>query len=202
LQAADILLYRAEQVPVGKDQEQHLELSRLLARRFNTQFGVRFFPEPAALFTEVPKVMSLADPSKKMSKSLGPRHYVGLFEDEQSVRNKVRAAVTDSGTQAGDEMSPGVANLFGILDACGKCEAASSLRGEYEAGKRQYRELKDAVADALVELTSGLRARREALLRDSEAVMPKVKEMSDRARQAAVVTIKEVREIVGLPARG
>ena len=92
LQAADILVYRAGFVPVGKDQDQHLELSRTIALRFNRQFGEDFFPEPQALSTETPKLMSPADPLKKMSKSLGPKHYIGLFEDEKSVRNKIKRA--------------------------------------------------------------------------------------------------------------
>ena len=202
LQAADILIYRAQYVPVGKDQEQHLELSRELARRFNNQFGVELFPEPAPLFTETPKVMSLVDPTKKMSKSAGERHYIGLFEDEQSIRAKVKTAVTDSGgLPQGSEMSPGVANLFEILKACGKTEEAAALLQNYHDGKLQYRELKEVVANALVELTSGLRARREEISKDFASVNARVKEMSDKARSMAAETVKEVRSIIGLPER-
>ena len=201
LQAADILVYRAHFVPVGKDQEQHLELSRELARRFNNQFGTDFFPEPAPLFTETPKVMSLADPTKKMSKSSGERHYIGLFEDEQGVRNKIKSAVTDSGETPEGQMSPGVSNLFELLKACGKTEQASELLKEYEAGKLQYRVLKEVVADAIVELTSGLRARREQIAADAGGVNAKVLEMSEKARGLAGDTLKEVRRMVGLPPR-
>lgn len=202
LQAADILAYRAAYVPVGKDQEQHLELSRELARRFNSQFGVDFFPEPAVLSTETPKIMSLLDPTKKMSKSAGERHYIRLFEDEQSVRAKIKSAVTDSGDlPPGAEMSPGVVNLFEILKACGKTEEAEALLKEYNTGKRQYRELKEVVANALVELTSGLRARREEILKDVATVKVKINEMSEKARAIAGANLKEVRSIVGLPER-
>lgn len=201
LQAADILVYRAQYVPVGKDQEQHLELSRELARRFNNQFGVDFFPEPAPLFTETPKVMSLADPTRKMSKSAGERHHIGLFEDEQGVRNKVKSAVTDSGETLEGQMSPGVANLFELLKACGKTEPAAQLLKEYSAGKLQYRVLKEVVADALVELTSRMRRRREEIAADPASVNAKVQEMSDKARGIAANTMKEVREIIGLPPR-
>ncbi len=201
LQAADILVYRAQFVPVGKDQEQHLELSRELARRFNNQFGVDFFPEPAPLFTETPKVMSLADPTKKMSKSSGERHYIGLFEDEQSIRNKIKSAVTDSGETPEGQMSPGVANLFELLKACGKTEQTNELLKEYEAGKLQYRVLKEAVADAIVELTSNLKKRREEIAADAGAVNTKVREMSDKARGMAGDTMKEVRRMIGLPLR-
>ncbi len=199
LQAADILVYRAQFVPVGKDQEQHLELSRELARRFNNQFGVDFFPEPAPLFTETPKVMSLADPTRKMSKSFGEKHYIGLFEDEQSIRNKIKSAVTDSGETPEGQMSPGVANLFELLKASGKAEEASGLLKDYQAGKLQYRVLKETVGEAIVELTSKLRTRRQEIAADSEGVTTHVRQMSDKARTIARETMKEVRQIIGLP---
>ncbi len=200
LQAADILVYRAQFVPVGKDQEQHLELSRELARRFNNQFG-DFFPEPAPLFTETPKVMSLVDPTRKMSKSFGERHYIGLFEDEQSIRGKIKSAVTDSGETPEGQMSPGVANLFEVLKASGKADEASALLNDYQAGKLQYRVLKETVADAIVELTSKLKTRRLEIAADSETVNAQVREMSDKARAIAGETMKEVRRTIGLPPR-
>jgi tryptophanyl-tRNA synthetase len=201
LQAADILVYRAQHVPVGKDQEQHLELSRELARRFNNQFGVDFFPEPAPLFTQTPKLMSLVDPTKKMSKSSGERHYIGLFEDEQVTRSKIKTAVTDSGGVPQGEMSPGVANLFEILSACGKSGEADALLQEHNAGTLKYSKLKEVVADALVELTSELRAKRAEIAEDITAVNAKVTEMSEKARGIADGTLKEVRKLVGLPPR-
>jgi len=199
LQAADILIYRADYVPVGKDQEQHLELSRDLARRFNSQFG-RFFPEPQVLSTETPKISSPADPEKKMSKSLGSKHYIGLFEDEDSLRAKIRAAVTDSGTlPPGMEMSPGVTNLFEILRACGKDDEAASLMKDYEAGNRQYSRLKEAVADSLVQLTGHFKARRAEIAADSESVKQRVSDASAQARELARETLIHVRKLVGLP---
>jgi tryptophanyl-tRNA synthetase len=202
LQAADILIYRAMYVPVGKDQEQHLELSRDLARRFNSQFGTKFFPEPRPLFTEIPKLMSLVDPTKKMSKSAGERHYIGLFEEEKSIRAKVKSAVTDSGElPPGVEMSPGVTNLFEILKACGNVVEAAAIQKEYDAGKRQYSELKEVTANALVALTSQLRARRQEIAADTVGVKAKVKEMSNKARDIARETLTEVRSITGLPER-
>jgi tryptophanyl-tRNA synthetase len=202
LQAADILIYRAMYVPVGKDQEQHLELSRDLARRFNSQFGAQFFPEPRPLFTETPKLMSLVDPTKKMSKSAGERHYIGLFEDERSIRAKIKSAVTDSGElPPGAEMSAGVTNLFEILKACGNMEDAAAMQKDYDTGKRQYSELKEVTANALVELTSQLRARRQEISADAAGVKAKVKEMSNKARHIARETLTEVRGLIGLPER-
>ncbi len=197
LQAADILLYRAGFVPVGKDQEQHLELSRDIARRFNTQFG-EYFPEPAVLSTETPKLLSLADPTKKMSKSLGPKHYVGLFEDEKSVRSKVRSAVTDTG-EVGTEMGAGALNLIGLLRACGKLDTAQAFEREYAAGARRYAPLKEAVAEAIVELTGAMRQRREAIAADREQVKRLMREGAEKARIIARATMKDVRRMTGLP---
>jgi tryptophanyl-tRNA synthetase len=159
LQAADILIYKANFVPVGKDQEQHLELSRNIAVRFNNQFG-ECFPEPAPLYTEVPKLMSLADPSKKMSKSLGDKHYISVFESEESIRKKVRSAVTDTGGQPGEGMSPGVANLFTIIRACGNIQAWEELNRQYTGGNLKYSDLKGIAADSLVEALRPLREKR------------------------------------------
>ena len=86
LQAADILIYRADYVPVGKDQEQHLELSRNIAQRFNNQVGKEYFVLPESLYTETPSVKSTADPSKKMSKSAGEKHYINVFAEDAVLR--------------------------------------------------------------------------------------------------------------------
>ncbi len=221
LQAADILIYRANYVPVGQDQKQHLELSRNIAERFNQQFG-EYFPLPDVLFTEVPKVMSLADPTKKMSKSLGPKHYVGLFEEEISLRKKVASAVTDSGSTdaaspSGEaaitgwyhnepfsvskeiSMSQGVENLFSLLKACGKTEEMKPMLQLFAEGNLKYKPLKDAVSDALVELTSSLREKKKALEENRGEVDRIIYESSEKARAIARKTIDEVRELMGLP---
>ena len=188
-------------MPVGEDQDQHVELARAIARRFNYRLGTPCFPEPRSLHSPTPRILSLADPTRKMSKSLGPRHYVGLFEEPASIREKVRAAVTDSGIlPPGVAMSPGVANLFTILAACGAGEAHAALTAAYAAGNRQYADLKEAVADALIALTTPLRARRAALLADPAAVERQVRALSDRAQDEARATLREVRALLGLPA--
>jgi tryptophanyl-tRNA synthetase len=196
LQAADILVYKAEFVPVGKDQEQHLELSRNIAERFNFQYGEYFVP-PQPLFTDLPKLLSLADPTKKMSKSLGPKHFIALFEEEDVVRKKVMSAVTDSG-QAAEGMSPGVANLIEILKACGKLEAMAHFTEQYNLGGLRYKDLKESVADALVELISGFREKRKEILSNKDQVKRLENEMAEKARAIAFQVMREVRERTGM----
>jgi tryptophanyl-tRNA synthetase len=198
LQAADILIYKANYVPVGRDQVQHLELSRNIAVRFNNQFG-QYFPEPQPLLTDTPKLVSLADPSKKMSKSLGDKHYIGLFEDEASIRKKVRTAVTDTGQQQGDEMSPGVENLFNLIKACGRINEFNTLMKQYNTGILKYRDLKEVTADALVELTSAFRKKRNEFLKDRDQNEKLIKILSAKAREFAGQTIKDVKRLTGLP---
>ncbi|UFS70403.1 tryptophan--tRNA ligase [Geomonas sp. RF6] len=199
LQCADILAYHGTLVPVGKDQLQHLELTRDIVRRFNYLFG-DYFREPQPLQTDAPKVMSLNDPERKMSKQNGARHYIGIFDDEGTIRSKIRSAVTDSGISEDGEMSEGVANLFRILNACGKNEQADQMIGEYRDGSRQYSKLKEAVSDALVEMAAPLRKRRQELMQDREYTLRKVRQMSLEARETACKTVAEVRRAVGLPA--
>ncbi len=197
LQAADILVYNADFVPVGKDQEQHLELTRNIAVRFNKQFGV-YFNEPEPLFTEIPKLMSLADPTKKMSKSLGEKHYIGLFEEEAKIRKKVRSAVTDTGDTPEGVMSPGVDNLFNLLKACGKVDAVESFTTDHNSGTLRYKDLKDATADALEELINPFRSKKEQLLNDRAYVEGIMKEHSQKAAEIADETLHNVKRLTGM----
>jgi len=197
LMAADILLYKAHYVPVGKDQEQHLELSRNIAVRFNKQFG-NYFPEPEPLFTDVPKLMSLADPFRKMSKSLGDKHYIGVFEKEESIRKKIKSAVTDTGTQPDGKMGQGVENLFTIIRACGRVEVFDSLKEKFYNATLQYRELKELTADVLIETLRPLRIRREELGSSRTEITKMIHETSAVARDYAENTLNEVRKLTGL----
>ncbi|MBN2349320.1 MAG: tryptophan--tRNA ligase [Bacteroidales bacterium] len=200
LQAADILIYRANFVPVGKDQEQHLELSRNIAVRFNNQFG-EYFPEPKPLLTETSKVMSLADPTKKMSKSLGEKHYIGLFEEENSIRKKVKSAVTDTGESQGNSMSPGVENLFNLIKACEKQEPYEQLLKDFNQGQLRYKDLKEVTADALVEITQPLKEKKNELLKDKAGIEKLLDDLSGKAREIAKETLFEVKKLTGLPVR-
>ncbi|MEZ4927894.1 MAG: tryptophan--tRNA ligase [Saprospiraceae bacterium] len=197
LQAADILIYHANQVPVGKDQEQHLELARNIAERFNKLFKCDYFALPECLFTEIPKVMSLADPIKKMSKSLGAKHYIGLFEEEGIIRTKVKTAVSSAGGNSG-KISPGVENLLGLLHTLGSPSVYDELLNEELSGRLRYERLKEAVSDTLVEFTSRLRNKRESLMENEVESIERVYDSSQVIRQVAKQTLAEVRDIVGL----
>ncbi|MFN7326111.1 MAG: tryptophan--tRNA ligase [Chitinophagales bacterium] len=198
LQAADILIYHADYVPVGKDQEQHLELSRNIAQRFNYQFGKEYFVAPQPLFTETPKILSTADPARKMSKSLGEKHYINLFGEEERIRKQVKSAVTDTGENNSGEMSSGVKNLFEIIRACGAMEAHDSLMTDYTNGSLRYSDLKEATANALLELINPFRLRLAELNADKRNVKEQIQDSSAVIRQRAQRTMKEVRELTGL----
>ncbi len=198
LQAADILIYHAEYVPIGKDQEQHLELSRNIAQRFNHQFGKEYFVHPEPLYTETPKILSPADPNKKMSKSLGEKHYINLFGEEDRVRKQIKSAVTDTGETAAGEMSLGVKNLFELLRACADMTAHDALMTDYHAGALRYSDLKESVANAVVNLINPFRERLAELQADKKNVKIQIQESSAEIRKRAQQTLREVREIAGL----
>ncbi len=198
LQAADILIYRADYVPVGKDQEQHLELTRNIAQRFNQQVGKEFFVLPEPLFTETPKIMSPADPTKKMSKSLSEKHYINVFADEARIRKQIRSAVTDTGNEPRDEMSPGVANLFELLKAAERKDAYAALLESYRQGTLKYVDLKETVAEALVTLSRPFRERKAELNARKKEVKNEIKASSDNIRQRARETLRQVKELAGL----
>ena len=199
LQAADILIYRADYVPVGKDQEQHLELSRDIAARFNYQFGKEFFVHPEPLYTEIPKLLSPADPTKKMSKSLGEKHYINLFGEADRIRKQIKSAVTDSGIHTeGGGMAPGVENLLNLLKACNKMDIYNAQMDIYKTGNMRYGDLKNEVAEALIELTQPFRERLEDLQSRKKEVQEHIRESSAIIRKTAQQTIREVKELTGI----
>lgn len=198
LQAADILIYHADYVPVGKDQEQHLELSRNIAQRFNHQFGKEYFVHPEPLFTETPKILSPADPNRKMSKSLGEKHYINLFGEEDRVRKQIKSAVTDTGDTVAGEMSAGVKNLFELLRACNSMDAYNALMADYQSNALKYAVLKEEVVNAVVGLINPFREKLAELQADKKAVKSQIQESSAVIRQRAQQTLREVREITGL----
>ena len=201
LQAADILIYKADYVPVGKDQEQHLELARNIATRFNNTVGKEYFVLPEAMFSEALKIRSLADPTKKMSKSLGEKHFISIFEEEKSLRKKVGSAVTDAGDeQERGIMSPGVENLVIMLKASGKEELHRHMMETYKdpAAKLSYKDLKEAVSDSLVAMTSAFTEKRKELIINKKEIKNQIKEAAANIRKIAQETLREVKELAGL----
>lgn len=197
LQAADIIIYKAEAVPVGEDQLPHLELSREIVRRFNHMFG-HVFPEPQAIVNkETARIMSLTDPDKKMSKSLGPDNYIALADEPDDIRRKIRRAVTDSGGQ-GTEMSPGVRNLFGLLKIFGTGDEFTTLYDKYVNGSLRYVELKDTLAEAIIRELEPFRRRRAELSGDRALIRQTLALGAERARELAARTLAEVRSVIGI----
>jgi tryptophanyl-tRNA synthetase len=196
LQAADILLYKADLVPVGEDQLQHLELTRDIARRFNSTYG-ETFPEPAAALTGAARIMALNDPEKKMSKSI-PGSYIALSDPPEAIRKLIMRAVTDVGPKPEGEMSPGVANLFRILREVGPIGLVKELTQAYDEGTLRYSDLKQAVADQVIETLKPIQEARCELLNKPNYVKDILRKGSDQARTYARETMREVKERIGL----
>jgi tryptophanyl-tRNA synthetase len=198
LQAADILIYKADYVPVGKDQEQHLELTRDIAQRFNHQVGKEYFVLPEPLFTETPKIRSTADPTKKMSKSAGEKHFISVFADEAKIRKQIRSAVTDTGNTPAGQMSEGVENLFSLLKASESLDAYNHHIETYESGKLRYVDLKEDVASSLVKMCQAFKDKKAELNADKRALKDQIKTSSAEIRKKAQETVREVKDLVGL----
>lgn len=198
LQAADILIYRPKYVPIGKDQEQHLELTRNIALKFNNSVNKEYFRLPDILFTETPKIKSTANPEIKMSKSAGEKHYISVFADENIIRKQVKSAVTDMGEAIEGKMSPGVENLFEIIKACGKTEDYNSLMNDYNSGSLKYVALKESVANALIEISNQFKSKKKELLLNKKEVKEIIKQSSSEIRKIAQETVRDVKELTGL----
>lgn len=196
LQAADILAYKAQLVPVGQDQFQHLEFTRLVARAFNRRYGVTF-PETEALATETPKIMSLHDPVKKMSKSHGNHTVLRLTDSPKQLSEKLARAVTDSGA-AGSEKSAGVANLFMLLKAFGEEATVARFDEAYQHGTIRYSDLKAELARSLADHFAAFRKKREALVRKPNTVRAVFAAGAKTASRVARATMAEVRRTTGI----
>ena len=203
LQAADILLYQANEVPVGEDQKQHLELTRDIATRFNNLYGdVLTIPDPF-IPQDGARVMSLQDPSKKMSKSDdNPNNIIGLLEEPKKLAKKIKRAVTDSDEQAriyyNTEEKPGVSNLLSLL-SCATGKSIESLVPEYE--DKMYGHLKGDVADAVVALVEPIQAKYHQLREDRAALNDIMRSGAERASQKAAPTLEAVYNAVGFVPR-
>ena len=196
LQAADILMYQADSVPIGEDQRQHLELTRDLAQRFNARYGETFVLPGAYAGRPGERIKDLQDPARKMSKSIGGSGTVWVLDDPKTITKKVKSAVTDTGREvvAADD-KPGITNLLTILSVA-TGTPVPDLEREFEG--KGYGDFKAAVAEAVVELFAPVRARYDALVADPAELDRVLADGAARARETAVATMDAVRERVGL----
>ena len=198
LMAADILLHRADKVPVGKDQEQHLEMTRVFARRFNSIYGVEFFPEsqPYNFGQDLVKIPGL-DGSGKMGKSEG--NGIFLSESDASIRKKVMRAVSDSGpTEPNQPMSEPIANLFTLLKVVSTPDTVQYFTDKYNACEIRYGDLKKQLAEDIIATVSPIRERIEEIKSNDKYLHEVVMAGAERARASASETIRAVREIMGI----
>lgn len=198
LMAADILQHRADKVPVGKDQEQHLEMTRLYARRFNAFYGVEYFPQPQAynFGTELVKVPGL-DGSGKMGKSEGNGLY--LSDSDEVIRKKVMRAVSDSGpAQPGQPMSEPVRNLFTLLELVSPPDTVRYFRDAYDRCEIRYGDLKKQLAEDIVGVVAPIRERIREIGADETYLSRVTREGAEKARSSSSATLSEVREIMGI----
>jgi tryptophanyl-tRNA synthetase len=201
LMAADILLYDTDEVPVGEDQQQHVELARDIAERFNRQYG-EVFVLPAAVIPAVgARVMGLNDPTAKMSKSHAhiEGHAIRMLDDPEAIRRAISRAVTDSGREirfSDDPARAGVANLLGIYQAVTE-KSAAVVEADF-ASARGYGDLKRTVADVVVAALTPIRERHAALMRDPAELDRLLAQGAERARTVAGPKLDEMKRRMGL----
>jgi tryptophanyl-tRNA synthetase len=197
LQAADILLYKTDEVPVGEDQRQHVELTREIARRFNSSYA-DVFVEPRAVIPEVgARVMDLQDPAAKMSTSYGSDAGLIYIDDEaDAIRRKIKRAQTDSGTDI--VRGPGKEGITNLIEMMAVTREIPPDEVEREFAGQGYGAFKEAVGEAVVERLSPVRERYLALRPDEAALEEALREGAERARAIAAPTIAEVRAAMGV----
>jgi len=196
LMAADILIYKANAVPVGEDQLPHVELTREIARSFNHKFG-QTFPEPKSIVGPGARIMSLADPSQKMAKSLGPNHYIAISDSPETIKEKLAGAVTDVGDTGAEPKSPGVANLFTLLKLFSE-KTLEKFEKDYQDKKIKYSEVKEVLAKDIANYFSDFRKKRAKLAKNPTGVWKILEDGSQKAQAIARKTLQEVKEKVGL----
>ncbi len=199
LMAADILIHKATKVPVGKDQEQHLEMARTFGNRFNRLYQNDYFPEPYAFSyaKQLVKIPGL-DGKGKMGKSEGEANAVYLADDVETIRKKVMRAVTDSGpSQANQEKPEVIQNLFDLMKVVSSTDTYTHFDELYNNCQIRYGDFKKQLAEDMILATAPMRERIQEIESDT-AYLKKVAQMgTEKARASAARTIKEVREIIG-----
>jgi len=195
LQAADILLYQPNFVPVGQDQIQHLELTNKIVRWFNNKYG-SYFKEIKPLLTKVPKVMSLAEPTKKMSKSAGPKHYLAINDSPATIKDKLKSAVTGTGKEK--VLPPGGQNLISLLEEFGTQEKIKYFKNQIKNNDVKYGELKEALTKAISQYFAAYREKRKELEKKPDYINKVLKEGANNAQKIAQKTLTEVKQKIGV----
>lgn len=199
LQAADILIHKAVKVPVGKDQEQHLEMARNFAERFNHRYG-DVFPLPYAFNygSELIKILSL-DGNGKMSKSVNQMATIYLADSDDAIRKKIMKAKTDSGPQEPGTPKPDyIQNLFNLMQLTGSTDGVAKFESDYENGVIRYGDMKKQLAEDLVQFISPIRNRADELKADKNFLKNILSIGKEKARSNAAATLQEVRKAVGV----
>ena len=202
LMAADILIHRATKVPVGKDQEQHLEMARTFGNRFNRMYKKDYFPQPYAFNFEgeLVKIPGL-DGSTKMGKSESEGNAIFLADDAKTIRKKVMRATTDTGPEMpGDEMSQPVENLFNLMRAVSLPETVMHYQEAFDKATIRYGDLKKQLAEDIINFTTPLRERILEISADDNYLGRVARIGAEKARESATKTVREVREIIGFKA--
>ncbi len=194
LQAADILLYHGSFIPVGQDQTQHVELTNDIVRWFTKRYGSYFSPVKP-IFTETPKIMSLLEPTKKMSKSLGEGHVIELADAPEVIAQKLKKAVTATEGGAG---SPGVENLLGLLQIFGDKKVYTKFAKAEKDGSIRYGDLKNELGKAIGDTFTDFRTRRDELMRGHDEVAEILSVGMEKAKVVTEKTIEKVRKMVGI----
>ena len=199
LMAADVIIHKAAKVPVGKDQEQNLEMMRTFARRFNRIYKTEYFPIPTAYnFGDALVKIPGLDGSGKMGKSEGEGNAIFLSDKPEVIRNKVKKAVTDSGpTKMNQNKSEPIENLFTLLKVVSTPDTVTHFNDLYNKCEIRYGDLKKQLAEDIINFTAPLRDKITELSTNNEYLRKVVKQGADKARESASKTIKEVREIIG-----
>ena len=197
LMASDIMLYKSNAVPVGKDQEQHVELTRTIAKKFNQKFG-KVFEEPETILPKVgAKIMSLTDPKKKMSKSDDPKSCISLFDSPEDIQKKIMSAETDSGKDVIYNVTkkPGISNLLTIYSLLTD-RTTQDIEKEFKG--KGYGDFKKSLAKIVIDYLEPFRRKQKELQTRDVYVKDILAKGASRAKIIAETTMKEVREKMGL----
>ncbi len=197
LMAADIIIHNASKVPVGKDQEQNLEMARKFARRFNNMYKVKYFTEPQPYnFGEALIKIPGLDGTGKMGKSEGNGIY--LFDEPKIIQKKVMRAVTDSGpTKKNQKMPDPIQNLFTLMNIVSENETSEFFKEKYNNCEIRYGDLKKQLAEDIINFTTPIRENILEILSNDDYLRKVAKMGAEKARASASKTVKEVREIIG-----